>query len=143
MATTSQRLVTVTSSDPSVSSLLAKLGTFDTKTGGGAGSVISSHTPGGSRTPELEGGRQTFEDVTINRSWKPTRDRPLVGPLLAARSGTRFNVSDQSTDANLNPVGDPVVWSGILSEVNYPDFDSEGDETARLTLVFEIDGIKA
>lgn len=143
MATVSQRLITITSSDTTVSSLIQKLGTFEVKSGGGAGSTVSSYTPGGSRTPVVDGGRQTFEDLTVNRVWVPARDRPLVGQLLNARGGVNFNVSDQSTDANLAPIGDPVVWAGMLSAVNYPDYDSEGDDQARLELVFVISGIAA
>lgn len=143
MATQGQRLITITSSDPSAAALVAKLGTFEAKTGGGAGSETSSYTPGGTNKPVIQGGRLTFEDLTCNRVWLNERDRPLVGLLLKARSAIRFNIADQHLDQNYLPVGDPVVWHGVLSDYNHPDADSESTESARLTLVFTIDGISA
>lgn len=143
MATEAQRLVTITSPDPDAHPLLVKLGTFEVKSGGGAPSDTATYTPGGSQTPVVEGGRQTFDDVTCNRVWVNERDRPLIGPLLAARGGTRFNIADQPLDRHYNPAGDPIVWKGLLQAYNHPGADSESNNSARLELVFNIDGIAA
>jgi hypothetical protein len=122
---------------------LDKLGTFETKSGGGAGSDTATYTPGGSQQPVVQGGRQTYEDVTINRVFLPERDQPLIGLLLAARGSYRISVADQPLDAQYNPVGTPATWSGILTDVNYPDADSESNTSARLVLVIAVDKVAA
>lgn len=141
-STESQRLITAGlpgHSNPA----LVKLGTFEVRSGGGGGSDTASFTPGGSKTPVNIGGRQTFEDVTINRVWDPQRDRPLLADLLAARATARIIVSDQPLGPDYLPIGDPIVFGGILSDVNYPDADSESNTAARLVLVMNCDGISA
>jgi hypothetical protein len=140
MATEAQRLITAQMLDHP---RLAKLGTFEVKSGGGAGSETATFTPGGSQKPVVEGGRQTYEDVTINRVFIPERDQPLIGDLIAARGSYRISVADQPLDAQYNPVQTPATWTGVLTDVNYPDADSESNTSARLVLVIAVDKVAA
>lgn len=140
MSTEAQRLITVTVlGHPR----LGALGPFEVKSGGGGGSESTTFTPGGQPEPKVIGGRKTYEDVTVNRVFLHPRDDDLIGDLLAARGDYRVAVADQPLDSHYNPVGTPVVWNGVLGDVQYPDSDSESNNAARLVLIIHPDGIKA
>lgn len=139
MSLESQRLVTV-NVESGAWGTLGDLGTFEVRTGGNATSENTGYHPGGMGEFVQLGGQQTTEDVTVNRVLIRERDRPLIGPLLAARGRAKVTVGDSLLDKSKNPYGAPVVWTGILGDVTYPDADAESSDPARLILVINADG---
>jgi hypothetical protein len=115
---------------------LGALGLFDTFEPPEAGAEVTTYTPGGAVNPIVFGGRKTIGEATVARYWLPARDRPLLAALLQARGTARGNISDTSADGLKNPNGAPVVFPGVLMGVQYPNRNSEGDDTAMLTLTF-------
>lgn len=114
------------------------LGVFEVMSGATAGSEVAKYTPGGTAEEVVIGGRKTREDITVNRVWLNPRDRDVAAKLDDARGSTvkgAMKVTKQPLDADYNPVGAPIVWSGTLMEVTLPDTDSESNDPARLVLV--------
>lgn len=116
---------------------LGAIGLFDTFEPPELGSETTKYTPGGAVNPITFGGRKTVGEGTVTRYWNVARDRPLLPYLLAARGTAKGSVVDQSADGLKNALGAPVTFPGTLQQVLYPTRNSEGSDTAFLTLVFD------
>lgn len=122
---------------------LGNLGTFEVMDPGEAGGEVTKYTPGGQADEVVIPGRKTHDDMTVNRVWKNPRDRDIIGPLLAARARAKMTVSEQPLDADYNPLGSPIVTTGLLMGVTRPGRDSDSTDPARLVLTMSVGKVAA
>lgn len=111
-----------------------KLGTFDKKSGGEAGSEDTKYRPGGMAGQVSLGGAQTQENVTVSRLWQLGRDDDLISKLLPLRGKADMVVSEQKLDVEGNPFGTPLVYTGTFIRLGFPDSDSESNDAALFEL---------
>jgi hypothetical protein len=115
------------------------LGIFDNLEGGGVVAGVTKRRPGTSRSKRATyGGPQDTDDVTVSREWLRSRDYPLQRRLRRKAGWADAVVTRVPLDPRFEvPTGaEPeILVGGLLSAVNSPDSDSDGDDTAMLSLV--------
>jgi hypothetical protein len=115
------------------------LGVFDTCEGGAVSAEISKRRPGTARSKRATyGGPQDTDDVTIAREWVRSRDYPLQRRLRTKTGWAEVRVTRVPLDPRFNvPSGaEPeILVGGLLQQVQAPDSDSDGNDTAMLSLV--------
>jgi hypothetical protein len=82
--------------------------------------------------------RPKMGDMPLTRGYDPARDGPLLRAAL--QLVTRFvgAISVQDLDRDDTPTGKPLIYTGLLKEVQPPQTDRNGTDTAMLRLVFHI-----
>lgn len=114
-------------------------GYFQRKTGGHVGGDTSESYDGGSEIPDLIGGPPHADDVTVSRDYAPLRDEPILRALRPLVLKWRTTLSDQPTDTDYVPVGEPVVYAGaLLKRITEREVDSASNTPARFELVFAV-----
>lgn len=108
-----------------------QLGTFDKVTGGDLDSEESKYTAAGGEEEPL-GGRKTTDNVVVARNFKVGRDDLLIQQFAHRRGQATMVVTDQPTDADYNPFGRPLTYTGVLKRISKPDTDSESNDAAML-----------
>lgn len=109
------------------------------KTGGNVTGEVTKSYDGGSDVPELLPGFANHENVTVGRDYDPYRDGPIVRRLRPVVMRWRTTVSEQDTDVDLVPVGQPTVWPrALLLELHPPETDAASNTPKRLELVFAV-----
>lgn len=110
------------------------IGVFDKMTGGELDSEETKYKPGAMAPQVSLGGSVTVNNVTVSRLYRLDRDAALL-PSLKSRVGRGIvRVSKQSLDVNGNPFGTPLVYSGVLKQLTFPEPDSESSSAAMLAL---------
>jgi hypothetical protein len=105
----------------------APLGTFDKMSGGNIDSEEVKYKPGGMAPQISLGGSVTVNNVTVERLFRLDRDPALI-PTLKTRVGKgAVTISRQALDIDGNPFGSPIVWSGKLKQLTFPEPDSESN----------------
>lgn len=110
------------------------LGTFDSFEGGDGDSEENKYPPGGMGDEESLGGRQTRDNFTVGRRYKPERDHPIFAWLDSRRGKAEIVASKQILDRDKNPFGAPTVYRGTLKKVSGPKHDSTSNDVAKLML---------
>lgn len=120
-----------------------RLGAFDTFTGGNVSAEVSKRRAGGARTRRATlGGPRDVDDVTIAREFVHTRDHALAASLEQKVGATSSaTITRQPLDANGSPFGRVKTYTGVLSNVAYPDADSDSADTAMLELTFVVEDV--
>lgn len=118
-------------------------GAFADRTGGKGTSENTEVWPGGGEPKLNLGGRQDLDPVELVRPMLRDRDRPYVGPLYNARGKKKATVSDQMFDDDNNAFGAPLVWTGLLTEVDAGDSSASSTDGRMLTLTVVPDGFNA
>lgn len=96
--------------------------------GGDAQSASSQLLPGGMQPALAMPGPIKRTNVTVKRPYTAALHN-LVPTLEAAINGA-MSASYTPTDANGNPVAGRITRTGLLKEVQVPDFDAEADKNA-------------
>lgn len=110
------------------------LGVFDKMTGGEIDSEETKYKPGAMAPQVSLGGSVTVNNVMVSRLFRLNRD-PALLPALKSRVGKgTVRVSKQSLDVDGNPFGTPLVYTGILKQLTFPEPDSESSSAALLAL---------
>lgn len=109
-------------------------GIWDKLTGGDVDSDEVKYKPG-AMAPEISlGGSITVSDLTIDRLYVLDRDHVQVPSLINKVGKGVCTVVKQPLDLNKNAFGKPIVYTGVLKTLNFPDADSEGNAAALMTL---------
>jgi hypothetical protein len=132
-ATTSRHYVTTVSVNG------VSLGEFEAMSGGSVAAESPKHTVGGSRRVAMGGPRET-DDVTVSRSFYYDRDHDLARQLLALAGEAEVVINRAPLDRDGRPFGRPLVYTGVLSTVTYPEQDAESSDLSRLELTVTVDG---
>jgi hypothetical protein len=116
------------------------MGVWDSKDGGEVDSEESKYKPGGMAAEISLGGSVSIGNLTIKRYCDRERDWPVI-KWLAGRSGKgRGTIGITPLDVDGVRAGDPLVYTGTLKQVKFPDIDSTGGDAAQLECEFTIDG---
>lgn len=110
------------------------LGVFDKMTGGEIDSEETKYKPGAMAPQVSLGGSVTVNNVTVSRLFRLDRDKALEATLKSRVGKGAVKVSKQSLDADGNPFGTPLVYSGTLKQLTFPEPDSESSAAALLAL---------
>lgn len=115
------------------------LGIFDTCEGGAVSSDITKRRPGTARSKRATyGAPQDTDDVTVAREWLRSRDYPLQRRLRKKVGWADVVITRTPLDPRFEvPSGaEPeILVGGLLQNVGSPDSDTDGNDTAMLTLV--------
>ena len=117
----------------------ASYGIFMTKAGGEVEASDTKIYPGGMAPQVSLGGPVAVSDVTVSKLFDVTMQGQLHG-LMAICGRASASVSIQPLDRDGAPTGRPIVYSGILKQVNAPGADSNSDDAALVELVIACDG---
>lgn len=116
------------------------LGVFDKAPGAEIDSSETKYSPGGMAPQVTLGGRQTVGNIVASRLYEVSRDHELARSLVHRAGKAAMSISWQPLDTDGNPFGKPVVTSGKLKRVKFPDMDSESDGAAMLELEMSSSG---
>lgn len=114
---------------------LGDLGLFDQSTGGMGDSEEKKYREGGEVDESVLASAKTRENVKVERLFKTERDGPIFARLDNSR-GKAMIVTKQPCDADLNPVGKPLIYRGKVKSVTGPDTDSS-DSSSETKLAIE------
>lgn len=120
-----------------------KLGVFDKVTGPEVDSSETKYKPGGMADEIVLGGSRTVGNVVVTRLYVLDRDHELARRLVPKAGRAPMSVSRQPLDPDGLPFGTPVVTSGKLKRVKFPDLDSEAQGAALLELEMSTSGTVA
>lgn len=115
-------------------------GTFDKMTGGELSAGATQYFPGGLGSPISLGGHKTTSNIVVSRLYKLERDHVVAQQLLNGVGRVHMVVTRQPLDIEGNTYGKPIVWSGILDRVKFPDVDSEASTAGLLELEMVAEG---
>jgi hypothetical protein len=110
------------------------LGTFDKMTGGEIDSEETKYKPGGMAPQVSLGGSVTVNNVTVSRLYRLDRDKAFESQLKSAVGKGAVKVTKQSLDVNGATFGSPLVYSGTLKQLTFPEPDSESSAAALVAL---------
>lgn len=124
-----------------------KQGTFDKMTGGEIDSEELKYKPG-AMAPQISlGGSVSVSNINVSRLYDLARDHSGVANqsgavFLRSRVGKgEVTVTKQPLDVNGAPFGSPIVYTGKLKQVKFPDADSEANSAALVELEISSAGI--
>lgn len=112
----------------------ANLGVWDKMSGGDIDSEETKYNPGAMGASVSLGGRKTVTNVTVSRLYDLQRDHHLAPTLIAAVGKGDMTVVKQPLDADGNAFGSPIVYTGKLKMVQFPEHDSESNTAAMVAL---------
>lgn len=116
------------------------LGVFSSLTGGNVTADEVKHRPGAMAPAESLGGPRSVENVTVSRLYKRDRDHAIVHDLANQVGRAEAVATKQPLDADGNAFGRPIVYTGTLIGLAFPDADSESSDAAMLELEISTDG---
>lgn len=131
MTTSQQHLVTVVIDGNPV-------GVFDTFSGGEASAEVAKHRPGGMVGENSYAALPTYGDVTVGRERDRLRDLELYRTLLGRVGRAQASLSKQVLDDTGAPVGKPFTYTGRLSGLSDPEYDSTSSDPSLYELTFVI-----
>ena len=116
------------------------MGVWDTFGGGDVDSEETKYRPGGMQPQVSLGGSTSVNNVTLARLLNK-EDWPTMHALMSSRVGKAdVTVSRQPLDADGNPFGRPLVYTGKLQNVNPGDTDSNSADAQTWTIVVSTEG---
>lgn len=106
------------------------LGTFDTMSGGNVEADDSKYRPGGLAAEISLGGLRTVENVTVGRIYDLASDHASIVNLANRVGAAQVIVSKQPLDRSGVKYGSPIVYTGTLVRVGFPDVDSQSSDAS-------------
>jgi hypothetical protein len=110
------------------------LGVFDKMSGGEIDSEETKYKPGAMAPQVSLGGSVTVNNVTVSRLYVLSRDKAIEATLKSRVGKGAVKVTKQSLDTDGNAFGTPLVYSGVLKQVTFPEPDSESSAAALVAL---------
>lgn len=116
------------------------LGVWDTLAGGDVDADETKYRPGGMAPQKSLGGPPTTNNVTLGRLLD-REDWDFMHSLMASRVGKAdVVVARQPLDTDGNPFGRPLVYRGVLQNVNPGDTDSNSSDAQVWEIVVSTEG---
>jgi hypothetical protein len=117
-------------------------GVWDTLSGGSIDSEETLYHPGGMADPISLGGRQTFENLTLEREMDQLEDADLT-KWLAQRAGkATFTMTRQALNGDRIAIdGSRLTYTGTLKLFQPPEIDSESNDAAKLHVELTVSGV--
>lgn len=118
----------------------APVGVWDTFSGGDVEAEETKYRPGGMQPQVSLGGMTSVNNVTLARLLT-REDWETMHTLMSARVGkAAVTVARQPLDADGNPFGRPLIYTGVLNGVNPGDTDSNSSDAQTWTIVVSTEG---
>lgn len=118
-------------------------GTWSRHGGGAKTGNVSKDRDGGAINPDVMPGFVDIADLTVSRTWRPSRDRALARKLKQQVNQLETTVRVQDlTPAKVVIPGSGETYTGLLTGVSTPDGDSNSSSPAEFTLTFSISDVK-
>lgn len=111
------------------------LGDWDNFTGGTIDSDAFTYRAGGMAQKKSLGGLRTVEDITVSRLYEHERDHSRKAELIAAVGKADMVVTRTLLDFEAVAYGSPIVYTGKLKSVKFPEHQSEGTDAGLIELV--------
>jgi hypothetical protein len=104
-------------------------GLWATKTGGNVSADTTPVWDGGTDHPDVLASPASAENVTVSRPVDDVRDLALIKTLRHQVGKLRATITEQPTNGDLFPIGEPDVYpAALLVTLNVPEYDaSSGD----------------
>lgn len=115
-------------------------GVFDKMTGGEVDSEEFKYKPGAMAPPVSLGGTKTVTNVIVSRLYRLERDHDRAQTLINMTGKASVTISKQPLDVDGNAYGSPIVYTGTLKRVGFPEHDSESNNPGMLEIEVTIDG---
>lgn len=110
-------------------------GTWDKMEGGEIDSSETKFRPGKMGAQISLGGYREVGNITVSRLYDLTRDHAnLASFLIGAVGKAVVDISKQPLDVDGNKSGKPIVYSGRLKAVTFPEHDSESSDAAMVSI---------
>ena len=106
---------------------------WDKASGGGIAPTMVKYAMGGMAPNVAIGGRRERADITVDRAWDDT----LISAALAldkASGNTPCTVAITPLKARGKTAGKPLIRTGILGPVTWPEADSSSSDAAMLQI---------
>lgn len=114
-------------------------GKWATRTGGNVSADITPVWDGGADRPENLASPASSEDITVSRPVDDERDLALIKELKGKVGRFTTTLTEQPTNGDLFPIGDPDVWpNALLRTVNIPAYDAASGDPKVIELVFAV-----
>jgi hypothetical protein len=119
-----------------------RFGTFDKMEGGDIDSEEYTYKPGAMAEPISMGGSRNVENVTVRRLYRLGRDHLTTQRLIDWVGKAEVVISKQPLDTDGNVFNAaPIVYTGTLKRVGFPDVDSESTDPGLFEIETTIDGM--
>lgn len=115
-------------------------GVWDTRSGGKTSANQIKTKSGDIDTDISLGGIPTTDNVVISRLYRIERDHDTAMRLQSRIGRARCVVQQDPKDADGNPRGKPIVWTGVLDSLEFPSHDKNNNGRADITLEISPDG---
>ncbi len=110
------------------------------KSGGETSGETTMVWDGGKKRPIILSAPASTGNIVVGRPYYPHRDGVIVRELRKLTMRRRFTLSVQDTDADLVPIGRPLVHSdALLVRVSPPDRDAASSDGATYELEFAVE----
>lgn len=100
-------------------------GVWDKMSGGEVDSDETKYKPGAMEPPVSLGGTKTTGNVIVSRLYRLERDHDRAQAMINFVGKATAKVSKQPLDIEGNRYGKPIVYTGKLKRVTFPEHDSE------------------
>lgn len=108
-------------------------------TGGDNTPESTESYPGGMKPLVALGGFPKPTALTVTRPWQESLVKPYKE--LWARSGqAEAKVTYRNLNANREPIGEPITYTGVLGTVTRPGYKAGTSEEAKLQLTIDLNG---
>lgn len=114
-------------------------GRWATRSGGNTSADITPVWDGGADRPENLASPASSEDITVSRPVDDERDLDLIKRLRKQVGKLQTTLTEQPTNGDLFPIGEPDVWpNALLRTVNIPTYDAASGDPKVIELVFAV-----
>lgn len=111
---------------------------FDTLSGGNVESEPTKYRPGGMGKQIILGNPKEISDITVGVIYDDFL-HAAVKPLTNVTGRARMTIRVDQLDAEKNTKGSGITYTGVLTGIQPPEHDSEGNNAARLELTMAVD----
>ena len=100
---------------------------------------VAQAFPGGMKPLKALGGFPKPSPLTVMRPWEESLVA-VYKKLWAGAGSAEVKVSYRTLNANKEPIGEPVAYTGVLGTVTRPGYKAGTSEEAKLSITVDLDG---
>lgn len=114
-------------------------GLWATKSGGNIGADTTPVWDGGAANPDVLASPASAENITISRPVDDARDLAMIKQLRQEVGKRRSTLTEQPTNVDLYPIGEPDVYAGaLLVSLSTPEYDAASGDPKVIELEWAI-----
>jgi hypothetical protein len=100
---------------------------------------VAQAFPGGMKPLKALGGFPKPTPLTVMRPWEESLVA-VYKKLWSAAGSAEVKASYRLLNANKEPIGEPVAYTGVLGTVTRPGYKAGTSEEAKLSITVDLDG---